>query len=44
VEIVLAPETNRSMREAALKLARPDAATRIVDVIVELLLSEQGKN
>jgi len=44
VETILAPEANRAMREAALALARPDAATRIADVIVELLSSDQRKN
>ncbi len=43
VDAILDPETNRAMRSAALRLARPDAATRIADVIVELLSSDQGK-
>ncbi len=43
VDHVLDAETNGRMRAAALRLARPDAATRIADVIVELLPSDQRK-
>jgi UDP-N-acetylglucosamine--N-acetylmuramyl-(pentapeptide) pyrophosphoryl-undecaprenol N-acetylglucosamine transferase len=39
---ILAPEVSRRMREAALRLARPDAADRIADVIVELVAA-RGK-
>lgn len=38
VERLLDPENNVRMKMAALRLARPDAATRIADVIVELAL------
>jgi UDP-N-acetylglucosamine--N-acetylmuramyl-(pentapeptide) pyrophosphoryl-undecaprenol N-acetylglucosamine transferase len=44
VEAILEPGANRTMRTAALRLARPDAATRIADVIVELLSSDQGRD
>jgi UDP-N-acetylglucosamine--N-acetylmuramyl-(pentapeptide) pyrophosphoryl-undecaprenol N-acetylglucosamine transferase len=37
VETLLDPEVNRRMRAAALRLARPDAADRIADVVVELV-------
>jgi len=37
VGILLDEGTSRGMKEAALRLARPDAATRIADLIVELL-------
>jgi UDP-N-acetylglucosamine--N-acetylmuramyl-(pentapeptide) pyrophosphoryl-undecaprenol N-acetylglucosamine transferase len=37
VDMLLDPATNAAMKQAALKLARPDAAGRIADVIVELL-------
>lgn len=43
VEAILEPQTNAAMRAAALRLARPDAATRIADVIVELLAAHPGK-
>ncbi len=43
VDGILSPQTNRDMRAASLRLARSDAATRIADVIVELLSSEHGK-
>jgi len=43
VERILEPEVNAPMREAALRLSRPDAATRIADVIVELLSSHPKK-
>lgn len=39
---LLDPETNRRMREAALRLARPDAAVRIADLVVELATSPNG--
>jgi UDP-N-acetylglucosamine--N-acetylmuramyl-(pentapeptide) pyrophosphoryl-undecaprenol N-acetylglucosamine transferase len=42
VAILLDPETNRSMRGAALRLARPDAADRIADVVVELVAAAGG--
>jgi UDP-N-acetylglucosamine--N-acetylmuramyl-(pentapeptide) pyrophosphoryl-undecaprenol N-acetylglucosamine transferase len=41
VTAILQTETNQQMRAAALRLARPDAASRIADVIVELLSSNQ---
>jgi UDP-N-acetylglucosamine--N-acetylmuramyl-(pentapeptide) pyrophosphoryl-undecaprenol N-acetylglucosamine transferase len=37
VSVLLDPEVNRRMRAAALRLARPDAADRIADVVVELV-------
>lgn len=37
VETLLDPEVNRRMKQAALKLALPDATIRIADVVVELL-------
>jgi UDP-N-acetylglucosamine--N-acetylmuramyl-(pentapeptide) pyrophosphoryl-undecaprenol N-acetylglucosamine transferase len=39
---LLEPETNRRMKEAALSLARPDAAVRIADVVVELAAARTG--
>lgn len=42
VEILLNAEVNARMREAALRLAQPDAATRIADVIVQLLSPRRG--
>jgi len=42
VEVLLDPDTNRRMREAALGLARPDAAVRIADVVVELVARHTG--
>ncbi len=44
VETLLDPEVNRRMRAAALRLARPDAAARIADVIVELTTSSAGRH
>jgi UDP-N-acetylglucosamine--N-acetylmuramyl-(pentapeptide) pyrophosphoryl-undecaprenol N-acetylglucosamine transferase len=44
VETLLDPEVNRRMRAAALRLARPDAAARIADVIVELMTSSAGRH
>ena len=41
---LLEPETNRAMRKAALSLARPDAATGIADVVVELVTSRSAKD
>lgn len=43
VQTLLEPATNRRMKEAALALARPDAATRIADLIVELLSPSKGR-
>jgi UDP-N-acetylglucosamine--N-acetylmuramyl-(pentapeptide) pyrophosphoryl-undecaprenol N-acetylglucosamine transferase len=43
VEILLQPDTNRTMAEAARRLARPDAASAIADVIVELADASGGK-
>ena len=37
VRVLLDPEVNRRMREAALRLARPDAALRVCEVILELM-------
>ena len=42
VETLLDPEVNRRMRVAALRLARPDAAARIADLIVELTTPSAG--
>ncbi len=42
VGVLLDPGMNARMRKAALKLARPDAATRIADLIVELLSPNKG--
>ncbi len=41
VATLLDPEVNRSMREAALRLARPDATDRIADVVVELVAASR---
>lgn len=43
VKILLDPDVNSSMRKAALGLARPEAATRIADVIVELASAKTGR-
>jgi UDP-N-acetylglucosamine--N-acetylmuramyl-(pentapeptide) pyrophosphoryl-undecaprenol N-acetylglucosamine transferase len=43
VETLLDPGTNARMKAAALRLARPDAATRIAEVIVELSTSRAGR-
>jgi UDP-N-acetylglucosamine--N-acetylmuramyl-(pentapeptide) pyrophosphoryl-undecaprenol N-acetylglucosamine transferase len=43
VETLLDPPTNQRMREAALKLARPDAADRIAEVVVELVAASGRK-
>lgn len=42
VAILLDPEINARMRQAALRLARPDAADRIADVVVELVAPSTG--
>jgi UDP-N-acetylglucosamine--N-acetylmuramyl-(pentapeptide) pyrophosphoryl-undecaprenol N-acetylglucosamine transferase len=42
VAVLLDPGVNKAMKEEALKLARPDAATRIADLIVELLPPNKG--
>ena len=42
VDDLLDPTVNRGMRAAALALARPDAATRIADLIVELASPSKG--
>jgi UDP-N-acetylglucosamine--N-acetylmuramyl-(pentapeptide) pyrophosphoryl-undecaprenol N-acetylglucosamine transferase len=44
VEQLLDPKTNERMRQAALGLARPDAAVRIADVVVELVTRRGGKH
>jgi UDP-N-acetylglucosamine--N-acetylmuramyl-(pentapeptide) pyrophosphoryl-undecaprenol N-acetylglucosamine transferase len=44
VSTLLDPQMNARMREAALRLARPDAADRIADVIVELVASSTGRH
>jgi UDP-N-acetylglucosamine--N-acetylmuramyl-(pentapeptide) pyrophosphoryl-undecaprenol N-acetylglucosamine transferase len=44
VAMLLDPETNRSMRDAALRLARPDAAVRIAEVVVELVAAPGGSH
>ena len=43
VAALLDPEVNRRMRAAALRLARPDAADRIADVVVELVAARAGR-
>jgi UDP-N-acetylglucosamine--N-acetylmuramyl-(pentapeptide) pyrophosphoryl-undecaprenol N-acetylglucosamine transferase len=43
VTALLDPSTNLLMKKAALDLARPDAATRIADVIVELASAKTGR-
>ncbi len=42
VATLLDPDVNIRMREAALRLARPDAAVRIADVVVELTTQSAG--
>ncbi len=42
VALLLDPEVNHKMREAALRLARPGAADRIADVVVELVAASRG--
>jgi UDP-N-acetylglucosamine--N-acetylmuramyl-(pentapeptide) pyrophosphoryl-undecaprenol N-acetylglucosamine transferase len=42
VSALLDPETNVRMREAALRLAKPDAAGSIADVVVELVARHAG--
>lgn len=42
VAVLLNPGTNGAMREVALRLARPDATTRIADLIVELASPKKG--
>jgi UDP-N-acetylglucosamine--N-acetylmuramyl-(pentapeptide) pyrophosphoryl-undecaprenol N-acetylglucosamine transferase len=42
LSILLDPEMNACMREAALSLAKPDAAVRIADVVVELMARRSG--
>ena len=44
VAALLEPEVNRRMRAAALRLARPDAADRIADVVVELVAARAGRD
>lgn len=44
VDSILDPPTNERMRAAALRLARPDAASRIADVVVDLISTNQGNN
>jgi UDP-N-acetylglucosamine--N-acetylmuramyl-(pentapeptide) pyrophosphoryl-undecaprenol N-acetylglucosamine transferase len=41
---LLEADTNRRMSEAALRLARPDAADRIADVVVELVAAPAAKH
>lgn len=41
VAVLLDPETNRRMQKASLALARPDAADRIADVVVELVAARR---
>jgi UDP-N-acetylglucosamine--N-acetylmuramyl-(pentapeptide) pyrophosphoryl-undecaprenol N-acetylglucosamine transferase len=43
VATLIDPEVNARMRAAALALARPDAADRIADVVVELVASSAGR-
>ena len=42
VGVLLDPGINEGMKRAALKVARPDAANRIADLIVELLSPNKG--
>ncbi len=42
VNTLLDPEVNARMRAAALSLAKPDAAVRIADVVVELTTRRSG--
>lgn len=42
VEVLLDPEVNQRMRQAALRLARPDAAVRICDMVMELIEQRAG--
>ena len=44
VSRLLDADTNRRMKEAALRLARPDAAVRIADVVVELVAAAPAKD
>ncbi len=44
VTTLLDPGVNSRMREAALRLARPDAAVRIADVVVELMARRAGEH
>lgn len=44
VKKLLDPEVSKGMREAALRLARPDAADRIADVVVELVAASREKD
>ena len=44
VATLLDPVVNGPMRAAALRLARPDAAVRIADVVVELIAPPSGKH
>jgi len=44
VATLLDPDENRRMKEAALRLARPDAAVRVADVVVELIAPRAGKH
>ncbi|OFV85270.1 MAG: hypothetical protein A2W26_09340 [Acidobacteria bacterium RBG_16_64_8] len=44
VETLLDPAVNRRMRAAALRLARPHAASSIADVIVELVAAPGRRN
>jgi UDP-N-acetylglucosamine--N-acetylmuramyl-(pentapeptide) pyrophosphoryl-undecaprenol N-acetylglucosamine transferase len=44
VNTLLDPEVNARMRSAALALAKPDAAIRIADVVVELMTRRAGKH
>ncbi len=44
VSRLLDPEVNKTMREAALRLARPDAADRIADVVVNLVAARAKRD
>lgn len=44
VALLLEPATNSRMRQAALRLARPDAAIRIADVVVELAAASSARH
>jgi len=43
VERLLDPETNENMRQAALRLARPDSTERICDIIEQLIAGRSRK-
>ena len=44
VDTLIDPDTNARMRIAALSLAKPDAAVRLADVVVELVARRAGRH